>query len=157
MKKSLIAFLMLATFAMTFTGCKKDKEEEDKGPELTENSWIIDGKKYELANSLFKPSYSGGTLSAIGTGGALGIKFAEKPTANGTYSIKTPTTELGANECSVLFVGEPAFYSTGKSGDVAKVTVSGGKIRVELSKIEIETTDGESNKKGVLSANILEN
>ncbi|HUH74171.1 MAG TPA: hypothetical protein VLZ75_07170 [Chitinophagales bacterium] len=158
MKKSLIALLMMATFALTFTACKKDKDEDEKKPETTENTWTIDGKKFELATSLVKPSFNGKDLAAIGSESILTISFSEKPAANGSYSVKSPGTELGANSCTVLVLNDKtAYYSTGKSNDVVTVTMVDGKVRAEINKIEIETTDGEKTSKASLSANILEN
>ncbi len=147
---------MMATFAMTFTGCKKDEEEDNAT--VAENTWVIDGTVYELATSLAKPSFSGATLGAIGSKGVLSIAFSAKPTASGTYTVKSLGSELGANDVSIVSLSESkTTFSTGKSGDVAKITVSGGKVRVEISNIEVEIPSGESTVKGKLSANILEN
>ena len=156
MKKSLLALLMMATFALTFTGCKKDEEENT--PDITENSWSIDGIKYELSNSLLKPSFSGVSLSAFGNGSNLLIKFASKPTTSGTYTLKAITDELTGTQCSVTAtVDKDLYYSVGNSGEVVKVTVYGDKVRAEISKVTLESTVEGATKKASLSANILEN
>lgn len=165
MKKSLIAFLLMATFALTFTSCKKDKEEDEDNT-IVENTWIIDGAKYELLSSAAaaKPKFTDNKLNAVGKSGdqtsALSIEFKSVPTASGSYSIKSLGTELSDNQCIITSIGgaEKLSFSTGRSGDVAKITVSGGKVRVEVSNIEIEIPkDGGATAKGTLSANILEN
>lgn len=157
MKKSLFALLMMATFALTFTACKKDKDE-DKTPSTTENTWTVGETKYELASSLFKPKFDGNKLTALSDKGAISIEFKAKPAANGTFTIKSLGSELGDTDCTVTNVSETqTAFSTGKTGDVAKITVSGGKVRVEMSKIEVEILKDGASTKTSLSANILEN
>lgn len=162
MKKSLLAILMLMTLAVSFTGCKKDEDEDDGKGNTSENTWTVDGSTFQLVSSLAKPSFTGATLSAAGTDGTktsvLSIEFSKKPTTSGSFAVKSFGTDLSDSDVIITSIGEGAlFYSTGKSGDVAKVTVSGGKVRVEISKIEIEFASGSGSTKGSLSANILEN
>lgn len=159
MKKSLIAFLMMATFALTFTSCKKD-EDDKKGPDVTENSWTIDGTKYELSNAQIKPLFNGGNLLAAGNGSNLILKFTTKPSANGTYSVKAATAELGAMDCTILgTVGTKNYLSTGKAGDIVKVTIADGKVKVSISGVELAELDvanPENGAKVSLSADLVE-
>ncbi len=159
MKKSLIAFLMMATFALTFTSCKKD-EDDKKGPDVTENSWTIDGTKYELANAQLKPLFKDGGLIAAGKGSNLIITFPAKPAANGTYSVKAVTSELEAMDCTIIgTVGTKNYLSTGKAGNIVKVTVADGKVTVSISGVElseVDLADPENGAKVSLSANLIE-
>jgi|GEM_PF-4399759 len=160
MKKSLIAFLLMATFALTFTSCKKDEEEDNNNTNLETNSWKIGSTLYKT-NAFLGPSFSGSDLSALSPDpvGTLIIQFKEKPTASGTYTVKAAGSDLGDKDVIVSAAAGSEttgklYLSTGKSGNTVQITVTDSKVTAKIASIEISTLDGKD--VASLEANITE-
>lgn len=148
MKKSLLAILMLMTLAVSFTGCKKDEDEDDGKGNTSENTWVIDGKTYNLTNNLVKPVYENTSNLLVASGksasssSVASVAFESKPASSGNYTVISGLDEFSGKSAKISIIVDSKIYiSTGKTGNVAKVTVSGGKLKVEFSNIELVPVD----------------
>lgn len=150
--------LMLAMFATSFISCDKDEDEDQN---VSDNSWVINGLTYKTA-TLSPPTFSGNNLAATSTdngGGAVGITFSTKPTANKVYTVVLGTATPTADECkiTVLNTNDPkTFLSTGRSGDKVNVTVSGGKVTATITNVEMLYLVGSTENKTTISGKLIE-
>lgn len=157
MKKSLIALLLMVSFAMTFTGCKKD-EEEDNNSSLEVNTWTVDGTTYKTLSAVGTIySKEGKTLIASQTTdpkSTLTLTFGEEPT-NGTYSIVGGATTPTGKQASILLnAGGGNYLSIPGTSSVVTVTIKDGKVTAVLPKTKVSTLD--DSKSAEVAANLAQ-
>jgi hypothetical protein len=147
MKKSLFALLMMASFALTFTGCKKD--EEDTSVVLTNNTFAIDGVKLEGSQDLgaLYTDALGLLLATSDNKTIVSLKFGKKPTTSGTYSFKglAQSGSLGDNDAILSVSYNSKVYSSNPSiTEKATITVADSLIGATIPKITLSETGGTS-------------
>ncbi|MCO5248196.1 MAG: hypothetical protein M9887_04520 [Chitinophagales bacterium] len=184
MKKSILAIMLLAVFATTFTSCKKDKDkDEDEVVNLDNNKWDVDGTVVSGLGGMVQDSIlfslSQNPISVIG------VKFGTNPT-NGSYDItginlpelpsdldpSTMTPEelqdilnslqngeaglnIGVNQCVVLLLQDNKLYvSVPDSGKKVKVTVENGKVNALVPSVSLKELGGATSI--TVSANIIQ-
>jgi hypothetical protein len=145
MNKFKLSLLILSVFATLLTSCKKDDDNDIIGP--PENTWSIGSKTY-TANAFFGVGWDNDdkTFSTFSDDGAtISIQFKTRPTANKNYKVKfvgdiNGPDDLASDECSITLISPetPTLSGTsGRSGDVVKVTISAGKIRAIFEDVQI--------------------
>lgn len=110
-----------------------------------------------MGRGLFRPvssHYRGGNSILIG--------FKSRPAA-GNYKVvdagDVDPEDLENDECMVTMfrIGDPSFFlSSGKPGDVVKVAISGGKLRVTYNDIEVYFFGSTGMETTTSSAHLLE-
>lgn len=160
MKKSLFSLLLVAFFATSFISC--DKDEDDDGPTIEDNSWVINNVTFKTP-TLNPPSFTGANFTALDPatngGGSLTLTFAEKPTTSKNYTVILGTNTPTGDQVRIAATSVTApnlYLSTGRTGDVAVVTVNSGKVTVTLNNVEMLYTDGSTERKTTLSAKLIE-
>lgn len=145
MKKSLFALLMMASLALTFTGCKKDKDEEE--PTNSKNYFIVDGTKIEAdetVGTLFTKNIGIATSKDKAT--TVTLLFKDKPAASGSFSFKgiAQIKDLGDTDLvlSVTSGGKNYISNPGISEKVT-ITIIEGKISASIPKVTL--SDDASN------------
>lgn len=158
MKKVLLFMLTLAALA----SCKKSTTTSPSTttpttttPTIPTDGWTLNGTKYKQAYCLRQTSVV--ALNAVdattGTINSFAAFFKSYPTADGTYHIvkfvadsttTVPGSKIGANDVIIIASvpkttgsGDKSYWSMGYDGKDAKVTVSGGKIKVEVPEVAV--------------------
>ena len=145
MKKSLFALLTIATFALTFTSCKKDKDE-DKKVELTNNSFAVDGVKIDgdaTIGALFTSNIL--ALSSKDGKSTVAILFKAKPEASGTFNLKgiLQLKDLGDKDLILTVTTNGKTYISNPSNtEKASITVTDGKLSVAIPKVTLSEDKG---------------
>lgn len=157
-----LPFLLALAAITVFSSCKKDEEEGGGGgTTLNDNQWKVLDVTYtgsSLIGSAWNEAQKTLGSATDGLTSVASVKFAAKPTANGTYTVKASGDALGATDCFVTIVNAPstAFFSSGKSGDVVNVTVTGGKVTASFSNVEVLYTSGSTPATTTASAKLVE-
>jgi hypothetical protein len=144
MKKSLFALLIMASFALTFTGCKKD---EEVAPTNSKNYFIIDGTKVdgdETLGTIFTKNIC--ILTSKDKASTVTILFKDKPVASGSYSFKgiAQIKDLGANDLILsVSTNSKNYISNPGISEVVSITVTDGKISASIPKVTL--SDDASN------------
>lgn len=157
-----LPFLLALAAITVFSSCKKDEEDGGGGgTTLNDNQWKVLDVTY--TGSAVLGSFWTEAQKTLGSAtddakSLVAVKFAAKPTANGTYTVKANGDALGATECFVTIINAPStiFLSSGKSGDVVNVTVSGGKVTATFSNVEMLYTSGSTPTTTTASAKLIE-
>ncbi|MCO5233924.1 MAG: hypothetical protein LC105_11020 [Chitinophagales bacterium] len=159
MKKSLFAFLMIAVLAVTFTSCKKEKEE---GPvNLTNNSFAVNGKVIK-GNATIGSIFSANTLLLISEdtvdASTVMILFKAKPAASGDFNFKgiLQLKDLGVSDLILSVTsGGKTYVSTTSNTEKVKVEVNSGKLKVTVPEVTIAEATGTGTIKfqGILVEN----
>jgi hypothetical protein len=102
-----------------------------------------------------------GTILGVGSSLPVNFRFADRPTASGTYTLVTQDKgQLDPTEC-MFFVNYLAgansttYFPKASNTKTATVTISGGKVHVVVEGIEMEGNRG-GNAVQPVSANLLE-
>ncbi len=90
----------------------------------THNYFICNGYVYDSSGHNIKTTY------------AL-IKFSSKPTSNAVYHISTSSTNLGTNECNVLFNAETGRYNAISNNETVDVTVNNGLVTISFNNLSL--------------------
>lgn len=142
------------TLAVSFTGCKKD-EEEDKGTNLDVNTWTVDGTTYKTLSAV-GTIYKDKVLTAAQTSepkSTLIISFGEEP-VNGSYAIVGATTTPTGKQATITLSAGDTFLSIPGTSTAITVTIKDGKVTAVLPKVKVSTIDDK--KSAELSANLAQ-
>ena len=163
MKNAIIA--ILAVGLLTATSCKKSSTNTSAG-----GSWTFKTVTYPAvfcAGNLYGNSgtLSAGDVSLTGSGSSTADDlvctfYNALPTAAGTYTVIGPNGNPGAGQIQMVTtiggVNGKTYVSTGGNGaETVAVTVSGGKVTITGSGIEMFTPSTPSDSAG-LSLNITQ-
>lgn len=176
MKKSLqLSLIAVALFA----ACKKsDPTTPSTTPTTTtttipSDGWMLNGTKYKQAYCLRQASVV--ALNAVdattGTVNSFAAFFKSYPTADGKYRIVkytpdstsiVPGNKIGANDIIIMGSvpktgggsGDKSYWTMGFEGKDATVTVSGGKIKVEVPEVAVTSGNNDTLK---ITGTMIEN
>lgn len=150
MKRTLV--LLSALMILFASSCKKDEGETPETPTTAGNSYKLNGTTYNVAYS--GTSTVNGHLNyifadrtpAAGEFNFLTVKFKGTPTT-GTYQLVTMANNppiANANQCQIGASNNTTLgYGYVGTGTVnIDVTVTGGKIKIVIPEISVETTPG---------------
>ncbi len=159
--------LLIAATGCLFSACtKKSSDSTTVTPSTTipTNGWKLGTTSY---SSAFVGRTGSATLSAfdaIPSGSSpaantCNVFFSAFPTAGGTYTIvqypaATALTSTQIGVTAGLFATSKTYYSTGIDAITATVTVTGGKIKVEIPSVWVKNTTGGDSLK--LTGTVLE-
>lgn len=168
MKKIIVGILSISV--MFFASCEKKEDpapappSAPTTPSIPTDGWVLGTTTYTTvyagksgANSLSAmDGVPSGSSPAVNT---CNIFFETYPTADGTYSIvQYPSTSpLSATQVGItagLHATSTSYASTGIDGISATVTVTGGKVKVEIPEVWVKVTGGTDSLK--LSGTIIE-
>ncbi|MES2702193.1 MAG: hypothetical protein V4649_06115 [Bacteroidota bacterium] len=153
MKKTI---LVCAAALALLASCKKSSTS---GPSST-----IPASGWKLGSTSYTTAYAGRTganslsaMDAIPSGSSpntntMNAFFATLPTTGGTYRIVAwpATTPLTAGQVGLttgLYATSTTYRSTGTDAVDATVTVTGGKIKIEVPEVWVKTTTGTDSAK----------
>ncbi len=147
MRKSIFALLLMATFAFTFTNCKKDKDKGNDIPDVEVNTWTIDGTTHKALGAMWtQDELDGGVefegLIAINeaTTQTVIVAFSGKPAAKGTYDLASflDAENLSGNQAVILVVdmATSKFYTSENGGNI-NVSIEDGKVRINIPKVQL--------------------
>ena len=156
MKKVVLTCL---TASLLFS-CKKDDKKDAETSNLGKNEFKIGNTTYNKGSILSQS----GTIILTGvsgtSGGTITVSFNEgAPSSGGTFKIVSLEDQDMADEISIAastVMGSTVKNyksETNSSNPSAKVTVDGGKVKVEFSDLTVKSDDGSTEK---VSANIAE-
>lgn len=157
MKKILVTFTLIASFAVLLTQCKEEEEKTSTAGTAPTNTTNSDFVKFGTAENIglsFTQCISdagydmGGTQRADSnsTGAYLVFSFKQIPSA-GTFVVKglEDTSDLKINECEVYAskTGGLTSYTIAISGQVT-VSNTNGKLRATASNLGAINESGET-------------
>ena len=156
----------LALSCLLFASCTK-KSSSTPGPapatSIPSNGWKLGATSYNTAYAARIGTTTLTAFDAIPSGSSPGtntcnVFFSSLPTAGGTYTIvqypgpPLTTTQIGVT--AGLFATSTTYYSTGSDAITATVTVTGGKVKVEIPSVWVKNTTGADSMK--LTGTIIE-
>jgi len=141
-KLSLFLFIAFAFFA-----CGKSKTSTPSGP--TSSQWTINGTTYKGLTTNYNYSFSDLTSSDT-SGNFVVIGFFSNPSANGSFTVINGSN-LTSGTCRVIIQTPAGLYSsTGKTGDMVNVTLTGGLITTSFSGNTMELNSTQTTASGTV-------
>lgn len=153
------SLLLIAAIAASLAACSKSDDSATPGSTIPADGWKLGATGYKQSLTVRQDNQGlvnalDGTAKPINT---FGVCFKTYPTASGSYKIVglvpdsvawAPNSRLAAGEVVLIATTAQAsgsnktYYTTGVEGKSATVTVTGGKIKIEVP--EIAVTSGAS-------------
>lgn len=168
MKKLL---LFAVVIGICTTSCKKSETTTPAAPAAPTNpttptiptdGWTLDGTKYTQAwgAQTGNESVSAGD-GAIGSGNSFNFFFKTVPTTDGVYKVimYSGGTTIAADEVGVsagLETAQKTYVSIGNDNVSATVTVTNGKVKVELPDTKVFNTNTAGDTV-ILTGTVIEN
>jgi hypothetical protein len=165
MKKLFIASFV---FSVLLGSCKK-KEDATPAPSsssIPSNGWKLGTTTYTSVVVAKSGPNSITAMDAMPSGGSptantFNVFFSAFPTASGSFSVvqypsATPLTATQIGVTAAIFASSSTYASTGTDGVSATVTVTGGKIKVELPEVWVKKTGASSTDSLKLTGTLLE-
>ena len=154
MRKTLITLLMIATFAIPFTGCKKDKDDkkDDKPIELSDNSYAVDGVKIDgnqKEGAVYVKPLAELILNSKNDESSISVAFKSRPTASGTFNIKgvKQAPDMGDKDVALglYYVNDIQYFSSSSMSEKAIITIDkNDKISVTIPKLILTAEGGKT-------------
>jgi hypothetical protein len=133
MNKFLLTLLVVSS--SFFFGCKKTSNAP------TASQWTIMGTTYKGDTTYnYQDSTSQDILSNAGSGNGIGIPFASKPVANGTYDVigaSSGLPNLSPNQCQLFVSIGTNYYHSFEARGTVMVTVVNGKLNLQFSNVPV--------------------
>ena len=160
MKKIIFRTFLTIVTIFVFEGCKKSENAKNQSSEWTFNgtTFKVEDAYYDDASNILLASDDAG---AVGGGNYVSVLFGSllKPTGSTTLTVANFGATSYPSNCEIhvgSFYGASQFYSTGKSGDKAILTVSSsGKLKVTFSNITVSAGSVATTK--TVSGTLIEN
>jgi hypothetical protein len=132
---SLIALIVFTS--AVFYGCGKSSSGST-GTTVTSSQWTLNGTTYKGIISGYDTASSLGILNSTdASGNSITIIFYSHPETNGTYTV---SDAANSNDCTidVQTISPSVIYtSTGKTGDIVNLTISGGKLNAAFTGVTV--------------------
>ncbi|RYZ50616.1 MAG: hypothetical protein EOP49_13630, partial [Sphingobacteriales bacterium] len=157
--------IFIALSAIALTSCSKSETNPTNNSGIPTDGWKLDGTKHTQMYCVRQNNFR--SLNAVDNDTSIsGIPYSfsacfhEFPTTSGTYHVvalvvdssgSRPGLNIADDEIIILATvpqagqNNKSYWSTGADGLNATVTVTGGKIKVEVP--EIDVTDGNNTVK----------
>ena len=162
--------VMIAALALFIGGCKKMSSDSATPASPTTPTATIPSNGWTLGTTTYNTAYAArvGTTTltafdAIPSGSSpatntCNVFFSAMPATGGTFTIvQYPGPPLTATQIGItagLHTTSTTYYSTGHDAIAATVTVTGGKIKVEIPSVWVKNTTGGDSLK--LAGTVIE-
>lgn len=140
-KRSVLAWIAIPLFI--FYGCSKSNGGS-AAITGTATQWTLKGITYKGLETNYNDTTTGLGIfvSADAAGNFISIIFYSHPAANGDYTVTNGGIPAAGAYCQIqvyTYTGTAGtiYTSTGKSGDIVKVSISGGKITASFTDVTV--------------------
>jgi hypothetical protein len=157
LKKGLSVLVLIAGSSLLFAGCSKSNAASNTSTGGV-NQWTLKGTTYKGLSSRYDDTSSALAIltSADAGGNLISVIFYSHPSASGTYTVTNGGISSAGAYCLIqefVYANNTStiYSSTGKTGDMLNITITGGKLKVSFTNVTMSDNTTTTTSSGTVA------